>query len=150
MCGSTLITGLAKGISPLGALIDPLNLSNQFVKKPAAPPPPDPAVERATAEALAAQRANAQLAESNRRRREQGSLLAKGAPATPQFNFGDSSTSGPSNVLDSTGMTTRSSTARTASLMSRGTPSTISAPGGANYGRGGSGGGSAKFGNVAL
>src|SRR5574343_277368 len=62
----------------------------------------DPAAERAKAEAEAAQRANAQLAESNRRRREQGSLLSKGAPA-PTFSMGDSTTDPGANTLSTTG-----------------------------------------------
>lgn len=81
----------------------------------------DPAAERAKAEAEAAQRANAQLAEGNRRRREQGSLLSKGATA-PTFSMGDATTDPGSNTLSATGATTRSTVARQASVMSRGAP----------------------------
>lgn len=102
---------------------------------------PDPAEERAKAEAEAAQRVNAQLADANRRRREQGSLLAKGAPAAPTFSLGDAegeaqSPIGPtgSGLAARTGralLTSRSTVAKQSSLMSRG------APGG--YGGGGGG-----------
>lgn len=54
----------------------------------------DPAVERAKVEAEAAQKANAKLANDQRRRREQQSLLAKGGST---FTMGDS------GALDSLG-----------------------------------------------
>lgn len=150
MClpAKTWITGLAPGVSKTGMVVDPLNLSGAFgdysplgskVKQAEQPAPAD---ERAKAEADAAQRANAALAETNRRRREQSSLLAKGAPVTPQFSFGDTS-GGPSNVLDATGLTTRNTTARTASLMSLGAPAGQAV---SSYGRGGA---STKFASMA-
>lgn len=93
---------------------------------------PDPAEERAKAEAEAAQRVNAQLADANRRRREQGSLLAKGAPAAPTFSLGDAegeaqSPIGPtgSGFASRVGralLTSRSSVAQQASLINRGAP----------------------------
>lgn len=43
-------------------------------------PQADPAAERAAAEAEAQQSANRRLAEDQRRRRQQGSLIAQGAP----------------------------------------------------------------------
>ncbi len=101
---------------------------------------PDPAEERAKAEAAAAQRVNAQLAQTNRRRREQGSLLAKGAPAAPTFALGDAVGSegmSPIGAPGSFGLrkpTSRSTVAQQASLMSRG------APGGYGGGRGGEAG----------
>lgn len=88
---------------------------------------PDPAEERARAEAEAAQRVNAQLAASGRRRREQGSLLASGAPAAPSFGLGDADGSAQS-PLGSPGpsrgrtLVSRSSVAQQSSLMSRGGP----------------------------
>ncbi|MEK9810803.1 MAG: hypothetical protein VW362_10170 [Candidatus Nanopelagicales bacterium] len=82
----------------------------------------DPAAERAKAEAEAAQRANAALADSNRRRREQGSLLSKGASAAPQFTLGDTTTqfAGQSPLSVDGGTTNRSTVAARTSLMSRG------------------------------
>lgn len=81
----------------------------------------DPAAERAKAEAEAAQRANAALADSNRRRREQGSLLSKGASAAPQFTLGDAQlTPGQSPLSVDGGTTNRSTVAARTSLMSRG------------------------------
>jgi hypothetical protein len=53
--------------------------------------PADPAVERAAAEADAQVKANQRLAFDQRRRREQGSLLAKGGPT-----FGDTGQDGAS------------------------------------------------------
>lgn len=98
----------------------------------------DPEAERAKAEAEAAQRANAQLADTNRRRREQNSLMSKGAPVAPQFSMGDSTTDPGANTLSTTGATTRSTTARKASLMSKGAAPIVM---GGGYGGGGSGGG---------
>ncbi len=101
---------------------------------------PDPAAERAKAEAEAAQRVNAQLADANRRRREQGSLLAKGAPAAPTFSLGDTegeaqSPIGPagSSFAARAGralLTSRSSVAQQSSLMGRGAPGGARAIGG--------------------
>lgn len=57
-----------------------------------APAQPDPAAERAAAEAEATQSANTRLAATQRRRREQSSLLSKGAPdaaPAPTVLFGD-------------------------------------------------------------
>ena len=99
---------------------------------------PDPAAERAKAEAEAAQRVNAQLADANRRRREQGSLLAKGAPAAPTFALGDAEGSEGMSPIGAPGSltlrkpTSRSTVAQQASLMSRGAPG-----GGYGGGRGG-------------
>lgn len=83
---------------------------------PAAPKLPDPAAERAKAEAAAAQSANAQLAADQRRRREQSSLIARGAPAP---TFGDTGAAGLSPI---SGSTSRSTTAKAGSLMGRGAP----------------------------
>lgn len=95
----------------------------------------DPAAERAKAEAEAAQRANAQLADANRRRRDQQSLLAKGAPT---FTLGDSGTDPGASPLTSTG-TSRSTVARVAtSVLSRGAPTPTG--GGSSFGGGGRGG----------
>lgn len=101
---------------------------------------PDPAAERARAEAEAAQRANAKLAADQRRRREQGSLLAKGAPAAPTFSLGDAdgeaqSPIGPagSSFAARAGralLTSRSSVAQQSSLMGRGAPGGARAIGG--------------------
>jgi len=89
----------------------------------------DPAAERAKAEAEAAQRANAALADSNRRRREQGSLLSKGASAAPQFTLGDAQlTPGQSPLSVDGGATNRSTVAARTSLMSRGGVDTGGAP----------------------
>lgn len=74
----------------------------------------DPAAERAAAEAQAQQTANRRLAEDQRRRREQQSLLAKGAP---QPSFGDA-TAG-ADPINPMGTSNRSTTARSGSLMSR-------------------------------
>lgn len=140
---ATLITGIRPGTTALGMLVDPLNLSGKFSEptKPVLEPLPDPAVERARAEAEAAQRVNAKLAADQRRRREQGSLLAKGAPA-PTFSLGDTE-GDPQSPIESPGSlglrkpTSRSTTAQQASLITRGAPS---------YG----GGGRLSGGQVAL
>lgn len=96
----------------------------------------DPAAERAKAEAEAAQRANAQLADANKRRREQNSLLSKGAPP-PTFSMGDSTADPGANTLSATGATTRNTVGRvTASVLSRGAPAGPSM----TYGGGGGGG----------
>ena len=120
-------------------LVGPLHSAILFPEKSTAPEPPDPATERATAEAEAAQRANTQLAQANRRRREQNSLMSKGAPTTPPaptFSLGDSTTLDPgTNTLSAAGATTRNTTARTASLMSRGATAqgVASGGGGSSY-----------------
>lgn len=80
---------------------------------------PDPAEERAKAEAEAAQRANAQLAMDQRRRREQSSLLAKGGMVQPTFTMGDEGT-GSSPLSTGARLNSRSTVARAASLMARG------------------------------
>jgi hypothetical protein len=96
MCNAkTLLTGVAPNTNIGGLIFDPLNLSGAFTKdknndKP--PAPPDPAEERASTEAQAQQRANLQLSTDKRRRREQQSLIARGAP---QPTLGDT-TSGDS------------------------------------------------------
>lgn len=94
----------------------------------------DPAVERANAEAEAAQRANQRLATDQRRRREQGNLLARGAPS---FGLGDQAQDPAS--ASPIGSSFRPGAARPAmgvapsqTLISRGSPS---------YGGGGGGGG---------
>ena len=96
---------------------------------------PDPAAERAQAEAEAQQRANAQLAADQRRRREQMGLLARGAPAQPTVSFGDSQrTGGPEGVFGAAAQAvTRSATARQASMLSRGASITLG--GGGSSGR---------------
>lgn len=78
-------------------------------------PTTDPAAERAAAEAEAQQTANRKLAEDNRRRREQGSLIAKGAP---QPTLGDATTG--ADALSPLGTSNRSTSASAASLISRG------------------------------
>lgn len=104
----------------------------------------DPAAERAKAEAEAAQRANAQLADNNRRRREQGSLMSKGAPA-PQFSMGDSTTD-PGSTLSTGGTMNRGMLGRvTQSIMSRGAPTAPAM----TYG-GGGGSGSQRYATAAL
>lgn len=135
MClpAKTWVTGLAPGVSKTGMVVDPLNLTGSFGPKNSAPTPPDPAIERASAEAEAAQRANMQLANNNRRRREQQSLMSKGAPTAPQFAFGDATTDPGSDTLSTMGATTRSTTATRASLMSRGA-APVATGGGATYG----------------
>lgn len=76
--------------------------------------------ERAAAEASAIQSANAKLAQDNRRRREQKSLLAQGAP---QPTMGDTATEDVPILSPGRSFMTRSTSAtRTASLMSRGAP----------------------------
>jgi hypothetical protein len=88
----------------------------------------DPAAERARAEAEAAQRANAKLAADQRRRRDQGSLLAKGAPA-PTFSLGDAEGSEGLSPIGAPGSlslrkpTSRSTVAQQSSLITRGAPS---------------------------
>lgn len=93
----------------------------------------DPVAERAAAEAQAQQTANRRLAEDQRRRREQQSLLAKGAP---QPSFGDA-TAG-ADPINPMGTSNRSTTARAGSLMSRGAPAAPSAVSPTAYGGGGS------------
>lgn len=95
---------------------------------------PDPAEERASAEADAQQRANAQLAADQRRRREQQSLLARGAPQQPTVSFGESGTSS-TGIGPTSGTTTRSTTGRQASLLARGATSINLGGGGSSRGR---------------
>lgn len=125
MCDAkTLITGVGLGGMLFGG------------RKPPAPKKqPDPGQERARAEAEAAQRANAQLAMDQRRRRGQSSLMARGAPSSPQPTFGDGGDGELGlNPITTTARVTRSAVARQASsLMARGAP--------AVYGAGGAGGG---------
>lgn len=85
---------------------------------------PDPAAERAAAEAEAQQRANAQLAADQRRRREQMGLLSRGAPAQPTVTFGDSGAP-TMGIGPMSGATTRSTTAKQASLLGRGASVTL-------------------------
>lgn len=89
----------------------------------------DPEKERAEAEAKAAQLANAKLAEDQKRRRAQGSLLARGggAQATgPSLGDADISLDSPLSAVASTArrgaamISSRSSTAQNSSMLSRG------------------------------
>ena len=81
----------------------------------------DPAVERAQAEAEAAQKANSRFANDQRRRREQGSLVSRGAPTPTLGDTGDASNPA-SPISGPQSMTTRSTTAKRASLISQGGP----------------------------
>ena len=94
---------------------------------------PDPAVERANAEAEAQQRANAQLAADQRRRRDQQNLLARGAPQ-PTVSFGESEARD-MGIGPMQGATTRRSVARQASLLGRGASITLGG-GGSSSGAG--------------
>ena len=145
MCLPTAVTGVAKGTNLGGLLFDPLNLSGKFGPKPPGPPEQaDPANERAVAEAEAVQRANAQLAMDQRRRRQQ-SLLSKGASGAPAPDFGSEGTDDAgASPLGGARLTSRTSVARNAaSLMSRGAPVV--------YGGGGfSGGGGRNGGRTQL
>lgn len=133
---SLLVGAVAGGVAskvlgPKGSNASPNSAANA----------PDPAAERAKAEAEAAQRANAQLAASNARRREQQSLMSKGAPAAPSFGFGDSETAQPGGSPLSGGV--RSMPVRVAStLMSRGAMTTAGA---APVYSGGGGGRSSEY-----
>lgn len=98
-------------------------------------------LERTRAEAEAAQRANMQIAATTARRREQQSLMATGGSTAPQPVFNDVGTGdGLTNTGDGItrsralggGVSSRSSTARQASLMSQGRP-------GGGFGNGGPG-----------
>lgn len=101
----------------------------------------DAAAERAAAEGEATNRANAKLADDQRRRREQASLISRGS--TPTFSLGDSAlTPGVSPITSPPRLQSRSTTARAASLISRGSPTT-------GFG-GGSAGGSRNQMQVAL
>lgn len=135
MCDPVTI-GVAAGGLLGGAVLG----SAMAPKAPKAPKQPDPAVERAQAEAEAAQRANAQLAMDQRRRREGGSLIARGAPAP---TFGDRQTSADDTSLSpisGTRLTSRTSVARQASsLISRGAP-VVYGGGGSGLGGGSRGG----------
>ena len=91
---------------------------------PSAPRQPNAEQERAKAEATAAQTANAKLASDQRRRREQASLLSKGADS-PSPTFGDpaSTTDGGTGTGPLSGRTSRSTVAKqSSSLMARGAP----------------------------
>lgn len=88
------------------------------------PKQPNAEQERAKAEATAAQTANAKLASDQRRRREQASLLSKGA-GSPSPTFGDpaSTTDGGTGTGPLSGRTSRSTVAKqSSSLMARGAP----------------------------
>lgn len=93
----------------------------------------DAAAERAAAEGEATNRANAKLADDQRRRREQASLISRGS--TPTFSLGDSAlTPGVSPITSPPRLQSRGLPARmTAALISRGGPST-------GFGGGSSGG----------
>lgn len=88
---------------------------------------PDPAAERAAVEAKAAQAANTKLANDQKRRREQASLLSRGAqPTTTGPMLGDTvGASGVTSPLSGrTGATNRSTAGRaTQSLLARGAAS---------------------------
>ncbi len=122
----SLIVGAVGGLA-VSSLVAPQQSGSSVAQLP------DPAEERAKAEAEAAQKANAKLASDSRRRREQGSLLAKGAP--PTFSFGDATTDAGTSPITSIQPVTRRTTARKASLMSQG-----STAGGSSFGGGGGGG----------
>lgn len=78
------------GLGLVGGMVASKALAPRQAAAPAAAMP-DPAVEQARAEAEAAQKANTELANANRRRRGQQSLMATGAQATPSpATFGDS------------------------------------------------------------
>ncbi|OWQ92023.1 hypothetical protein CDN99_06605 [Roseateles aquatilis] len=90
-------------------------------------PTTDPAVERSAAEAEAAQSANRKLAEDQRRRRGQGSLLAKGAP-TP--TLGDTTSASNSGQSPLSGIPTNRGlgTMLRGTLMAAGATPTAAAP----------------------
>jgi hypothetical protein len=105
-------------------------------REPAAAPSPSPADEQAAAEARAAQSANAKLAQDQRRRREQQSLLARGAPPVTGPTLGDS----PADIdtaspLSGGGVNRATAAKRNASLLARGAASS-----GAYLGASGAGG----------
>jgi len=129
MCAPvSLIVGAVGGLAVSKALTP----KQQAAAAPASELP-DPAEERARAEAEAAQKANAKLAADSRRRREQGSLLAKGAPT---FAFGDATTDpGASPISSSIQPVTRGTTVRKASLMSQGAATAGSTFSGGGRGR---------------
>lgn len=106
-------------------------------KQASVTPTTDPAADRAAAEAEAASLANRKLAEDNRRRRGQQSLLQKGAPAP---GLGDT-TSGADPSLNPVGDAVYRGAPRTqtmrATLMSTGAaPAASFASGGTNRGTG--------------
>jgi hypothetical protein len=82
--------------------------------------------DAAEAQSRASQSANAKVAADNRRRREQKSLLATGAPGAPQPTFGDEATTSVdapflSNARTLLSRSTRSGAARpTSSLLASG------------------------------
>lgn len=83
-------------------------------------PTTDPAAEQAAAEAKAAQAANAKLAEDQKRRRMQGSLIARGASTGPTLGDPEQS-NGMTSPLSGGRPATRSTAAmRTQSLLARG------------------------------
>lgn len=128
MCDPVSV-GIAAGAAAGGAV-----LKKAMTPKMPKVSQPDPAAERAQAEAEAQQRANAQLAADQRRRREQMGLLARGAPAQPTVSFGDSRKSVPDGVFGAAmQVVTRNSTARQASMLSRGASITLG--GGGSSGR---------------
>lgn len=99
----------------------------------------DPAVERAQAEAEAAQKANARLANDQRRRREQGSLVSRGAPTYTLGDSPDAANPGSPITGPSAGLTTRSTVAKRGSLISQGGPMVVDGGGGGGFSRGGGG-----------
>jgi len=132
---------ISVGIGLVGGMVASKALAPKSAPAAAAAvPTTSPAEDQAKAEGEAAQKANAQLAADNRRRREQQSLMLKGAPA-PATNFGDSTTAdgiSPLGGIARGGMNRSVVAQRTASLMSAGAaaPATGGAPrsgGSSNY-----------------
>lgn len=103
---------------------------------PAAAPAADPAAERAAAEAEAQQRANHQLAEDNKRRRGQQSLIAKGAPQPKLYD--ETTGDGVSPIGGASSRPTTAGNTR-ASLISLGAAPAATAPRGGSTGGGGGG-----------
>ena len=121
---------ISVGIGLVGGMVASKALAPKSAPAAAAPTT-SPAEDQAKAEGEAAQRANAQLAADNRRRREQQSLMLKGAPA-PATNFGDSATAdgiSPLGGIARGGMNRSVVAQRTASLMSAGAPALASGGG---------------------
>jgi hypothetical protein len=81
---------------------------------------PDPAKEQADAEARAAQAANAKLAQDQQRRRQQQSLIARGAPTVQGPTLGDTTASDSASPLSGNRMNRGTVARRTQSLMARG------------------------------
>lgn len=93
---------------------------------------PDPAAERAAAEAEATTAANRKLAATQARRREQGSLIARGAP---QPTFGDVETGDVQKAtggLFQTTLASKFNLKNGGTLISRGSAPADPAPGGMN------------------